>query len=325
MRHRAFPKIPLVLAQTEQVGGSWVATEKIHGAQLVLASDGVDVAIGKRKAWLAADEPFFGWQLLRAELSAALLRAHRNLDRGGLLYVYGELFGGHYPHPQIEALPGLAPVQTGIDYAPDLRFAAFDMLHVFDDEERFLAHEQVETLAAAAGLATVPVLGRGSRHELVQLPVRYPSRVPEQLGLPALPGEVSNLAEGYVLKPDLELAPARRPVVKHKIPEFDDSRFGESMPFDHHAHLSLAELLRWAALMFNPARLASARSKVGEDPRAIVEELVLDVWIDLEAIYPRRMLALADDEEHALRAGLEGLAVALASATGTAGSQTDEQ
>ena len=36
MRHRPFPKIPLVLAQTESLGGSWVATEKIHGAQLLL-------------------------------------------------------------------------------------------------------------------------------------------------------------------------------------------------------------------------------------------------------------------------------------------------
>jgi hypothetical protein len=169
----------------------------------------------------------------------------------------------------------------------------------------FLAHEQLESLAEQAGLLTVPVLGRGTRTELIELPVRYPSVVASQLGLPRL---IDNLAEGYVLKPDAELPARNRALVKHKIPEFDENRFDQSMPFDHHAQLTIAELLRWAAAMINPVRIASARSKVGEDPAAIAEEVALDVWIDLESIYPRRMLALDRDEEAEVRSALLELA-----------------
>lgn len=310
MEHLAFPKIPTALADTAG-GGRWIATEKIHGAQLVIAYDGEAVLFGKRKAWLSGDEPFFGWQMLRNQLEIAIATVHASLARGGTIYVYGELFGGGYPHPDVEALPGLSPVQTGIWYAPTLCFAAFDLLHVEPEAEPiFVAHEQLEMLASEAGLLTVPVLGRGSRRELTELPLRYASTVAALLGLPAI---ADNVAEGYVLKPDAELPARARPLVKHKIPEFDENRFGESMPFDHHAHLSIAELLRWAEVMVNPMRLASARSKVGEEPTLVAEEVALDVWIDLEAIYPRRMLALEPEDEAELRAGLLALASKAAS------------
>ncbi|HLT38391.1 MAG TPA: RNA ligase family protein [Enhygromyxa sp.] len=307
MEHRAFAKIPTLLSESAG-GGRWVATEKIHGAQLVVATDGELVMLGKRKAWLAADEPFFGWQLLRNELEVAILAIHAALGHAATIHIYGELFGGGYPHPDVEPLPGLTPVQTGIWYAPTLRFAAFDLLVVpAEDEPVFIAHEQLEALAEQVGLLTVPVLGRGTRRELIDLPVRYPSTVAGLLGLPAL---ADNVAEGYVLKPDTELPARARPLVKHKIPEFDENRFDESMPFDHHAQLSIAELLRWAAVMINPVRIASARSKVGEDPTAIAEEVALDVWIDLESIYPRRMLALDPDEDAEVRTALLELASA---------------
>jgi hypothetical protein len=73
------------------VRDDWVATEEIHGAQLVLATDGSSVAIGKRKAWLREDEAFFGWQLLRAELERGIRALHEAQGRTRSLYLYGEL------------------------------------------------------------------------------------------------------------------------------------------------------------------------------------------------------------------------------------------
>jgi hypothetical protein len=93
-------------------------------------------------------------------------------------------------------------------------------------------------------------------------------------------------------------------VATEKIPEFDDARFDDSRPFDADAHLRVDELLRLADAMMNPMRRASARSKVGEDEAAVVEEMVLDVWVDLEAMFGRRMGALTEDEAEAFRAGL---------------------
>src|SRR5436190_24039826 len=113
MRHLPYPKIPTPkqLGGTA-VGGPWVATEKVHGAQLVVAHDGRDVSVGKRKAWLGNDEPFFGWQLLRGNLEQAVKIA---LSRGGAaVRIYSELNGGHYPHPEVAPVLGAAAVQTGI-------------------------------------------------------------------------------------------------------------------------------------------------------------------------------------------------------------------
>lgn len=310
MDHRAFPKIPTTL--DDAGGGSrWVATEKIHGAQLVVATGGDVVRLGKRKAWLAPDEPFFGWQLLRHELEAKARAVHAALGRGGELHLYGELFGGGYPHPEVAALPGLSAVQTGIWYAPGVAWAVFDALVAGQGAPVFLAHAELEALAERAGLRVPPRLGRGTRAELTRLPVRYPSRVPAFFGLPELPG---NVAEGYVLKPDAELPAAARPVVKHKIPEFDDGRFDESHAFDPDVHLPVPELLRLAAAMVGPMRVASARSKVGEATMQVIDEVVLDVWIDLESMLPRRMASLSDAEVAEFRRGLTALAEAAVAA-----------
>ena len=46
-----------------------------------------------------------------------------------LLYIFGELFGGGYPHPDFPFVPEEL-VQTGIYYCPGLEFYAFDIATV---------------------------------------------------------------------------------------------------------------------------------------------------------------------------------------------------
>ncbi|TDD10961.1 hypothetical protein E1294_45925 [Nonomuraea diastatica] len=75
-----FPKIPVASSAAVAANGIWIATEKIHGAQMVIAYDGRELRIGKRKAWLRGEEAFFGWQLLRGELEQA---ARAALSLGG--------------------------------------------------------------------------------------------------------------------------------------------------------------------------------------------------------------------------------------------------
>lgn len=279
MRFRMFPKIPTHRsAPPRPMGGPWVALEKLHGGQLVLASDGEAVHVGKRKAWLAADEPFFGWQLIAAELGAGV-RAIARASGAGQTVLFGELIGGGYPHPDVAPVPGLSPVQTGIWYTPGLAWVAFDALVAAGDDDpgELLAHRELEELAAAAGVRTAPRVGRGTRAELEHIAIRFPTHVPAWFGLPPLDG---NIAEGVVLKPDGRCAPEDRPVVKRKIPEFDDERFRDGDGWDP-GRLGEADLAGWIDRLVGPARLASARSKVGTDPAAIADEVALDVAIDL--------------------------------------------
>jgi Rnl2 family RNA ligase len=291
MRHLAYPKIPTAKQLSRPgTGGTWIATEKIHGAQVVVACDGGTVRVGKRKAWLDGDEPFFGWQLLRAGFERA---ARIALDDGAAaVRIYGELYGGHYPHPGVPPVPGASAVQTGVWYAPGVRFALFDVLDHADPDDLgvYRTHAAVARVAGAAGLDVVPVLDRGTRASLDGLPVRFPTRIPQQLGLPPLP---DNLAEGLVLRPDAALSPQDRTIVKAKIDEFDEQRFGASLPWDPYTRIPGTDLARIAAGLVNPPRVAGARSKVGQTAGAsLVDEIVLDVMVDLSEAYPAAVAAL---------------------------------
>lgn len=283
MRFRTYSKIPKNRSDDHRtVAGTWVALEKLHGAHFVVAVKGREVRFGKRKEWLASDTPFFGWQLLAEGIRALVLRITQATEPAECV-VYGELIGGAYPHSNVAVVPGLSAVQTGIWYAPDLHWVIFDILVASSDEDEgvFLAHNEIESLAHELGFLVPPLIRRGRRTELESVPVRAPTRFPTLLGLPVID---DNIAEGIILKPDARLAPSERPVIKRKISEFDDAKFDESAAWAP-GRLSVEELLEWVDRLVNAARLQSARSKVGEERRAVVDEVVLDVAIDLELAF----------------------------------------
>lgn len=311
MRHRYYGKI---VGPGEPLGvvpaGPWVALEKIHGAQMLIAVRGDEVRFGKRKAWLADEDPFFGWQLVRAGLAELARAAARRLGRP-LVVFYGELFGGGYPHPDVAAVPGLQPVQTGIWYAPELRWAVFDALVAGDDADdgELLSFRELTDLSRETGLMTAPIVRAGPRPHVDAAPTRQPTRVPALLGLPAIEG---NFAEGLVIRPDARTRPGERPTYKRKIAEFDEQRFKEAEAWDSRQRPDRAALCAWAERLTNPARIASAASKWGRhDHAAILDEIELDVLIDLGAAFPAVARDLPADDEAALRAAIRRAAARL--------------
>ncbi len=314
MRFRPYAKMPASGEARAQPspGGTWVALEKIHGAQLVVGVQAGQVRFGKRKAWLTEEEPFFGWQLLRVQLGAAAQVIARAVGvEGDAVYLYGELFGGHYPHPEVPTVPGMSPVQTGIWYAPDLRWSPFDILVARSDEDEgvLLAHREVEAVAREAGLVTPPVIRRGTRSEMGAVPTRAQTRVPALLGLPPIE---NNVAEGLVIKVDQRVPPLQRVSFKRKIEEFNEGRFDESEAWNPHQPLSRDELVIWAERLVNPARIASAVSKVGRsDAGQVLDELVLDVRVDLELAFPLACRSLDPAAEEHLSTRIRELAVPL--------------
>ncbi|MBL8937362.1 MAG: RNA ligase [Archangium sp.] len=298
-----FPSFPRI--GTQQGGsstrGPLLATEKVHGAQLVIEA-GRAVRFGKRKAWLADAEPFFGWQLLRAALTESASMIRSSLGEDAILY--GELFGGAYPHPDVAPVPGLQAVQTGVWYSPHLHWALFDV-RVGDS---FLAHDAVDRLAAEANVMRVPFVAKGTVAELESLPTRAPTRIPSALGLPPL---ADNFAEGLVIKPLAARAVTDAAPLKRKIAEFSEGRFDESAAFHDVGALGLEALWAHAQRCFTPGRLASARSKVGTDAAAVREEIVFDVLLDLALAFPHSFARLGAQED-ALKARLTATADAAA-------------
>jgi len=282
MEHRAYPKIQATAPYTV-IGGTWVLLEKVHGAGVVVGIDEDGVQVGKRKAWLEPNEVFFGWQRLRSELEAA---GRQLRDRLGVtrLYLYGELCG--------------EGVQTGIFYSHDLMVLWFDAL-VFDGRWSWVSYTE---LAATLPRQTVPLLARGTKASLEDYPVRFVTKVPQT------PDPTAQWAEGYVKKPDCRHQEDSLWSVKRKIPEFDESDvFEGAVPFEQNADVPFEELCRWGLKMAShPARITSARSKVG-DGAPLHDEVVLDVLADLESTWPRAIAAHLDPLADHLRTHVSSL------------------
>lgn len=315
---RPYPKIA-ARARVGSVGGvrEWVAAEKVHGAHFAVVCGPGGVRAGKRREVLGDGgmDGFFGVSRVWPAVAVAAGRLAAGLREpwgdDAVVTVYGELAGGRYPHPEVAEVSGAQPVQTGVWYAPDLRWLPFDATVETPGGPRWVADRTLRDAAAHAGLACPPLLGRGALTPLQDLPAAFPSRVSALFGLPALEG---NLAEGYVLKPAGEWGAGPRPLAKVKQRAFaEDARYAGARPYlppPEGAAGVPAWLLAQGATLLTPARAAGAVSKLG--PRtpqyAVADEIARDVTEELAEAVGGLDDALVRELVRALLPGARALA-----------------
>ena len=138
--HPVYQKIPTRLREIADEKSyqqwqrtDWVVTEKVHGANFSFSWEGGTLGFAKRKAQLSIHDQFFAFQRLLPLLEQDLRRLFHSLESElgeGTIVLYGELFGGHYPHQNIEPVAAVEAVQTGVWYAPDIHFYAFVELNI---------------------------------------------------------------------------------------------------------------------------------------------------------------------------------------------------
>jgi Rnl2 family RNA ligase len=322
-----YPKIPA----SGRLGGfavrEWVATEKVHGAHFAVVCDRDGVRPAKRRELLDDEllDGFFGvsriWPALAVAAArfAATVRTARSETRGepcgagrddAVVTVYGELAGGHYPHPDVPAEPGSQPVQTGVWYAPGLHWLLFDAQVTATSGDRcWISDRSLRQAAATAGLTCVPALAHGPLNTLQQLPSAFRTEVPTILGLPELD---DNLAEGFVLKPAGEwretdaLQDESRPVAKVKQPAFaEDARYNGARPYlppPHGATGVPPWLLVEATALLTPARAAAAVSKLG--PSTPVAAVAAEIAHDAKEELASAIGGLEDTPAQALEQAL---------------------
>ena len=314
----------------------WVATEKIHGANFCVVSNGAEVRAARRKAYLAPDEDFFGHRPLLERLAPRVIRAAARVlekdARVAFVFVHGELFGGHYPHPKVRAEPEVQAVQTGCWYSPKIEFCAFDLgvMHQGKSERVYLDHDEATRVFEETGIFHAKPYARGGYEELIQVPLGFESTLPAALGLPPLPQ--GNKAEGLVLKPSRAVSIPRRegvvrPVIKRKIAEFaEDARYHGATkwvaPPAPRVAVSGAGALEWlrheVSALLTGTRLAAAVSKVGrvrpgDTARAgeVMALLLEDIDAELSARAPALVQGLSPGDAKALRTHIADEARAL--------------
>jgi Rnl2 family RNA ligase len=205
---------------------AWAVTHKLDGTNMsvtICREDG-SVKFGRRNGYLSLDTAFYGSQAVVPPLArwASLLEAvPLTANR---VTVFGELYGGGYPHPEVAPSPGSGLVQKGVFYSPQKRFAAFDIRvdntymdlpAAIDIFKRYDIPYVVPVLEGSFAAATE--WARAHRSDDVD-PSWY------QVDLPIIPG---NAGEGWVVRPVRETTNkyGERMMFKIKNP-----KFGETAP-----------------------------------------------------------------------------------------------
>jgi len=212
--------------------------------------------------------------------------------------VFGELFGGCYPHESVSPVSEVQPVQTGVYYCPDVEFYAYDILveekaENGQQKKYYIDYGIAMEIFKQAGLFYALPLFIGKYEECMDYQLGFNSTLPEKLGLPPL--REKNQAEGIVIKPLKEInIPTKkgsmRAIVKKKAAEFsEDARYHQAEKWAEKpvekGGVKVIDMIMWETqALITQNRLNNAISKIGnvtlEDKprvRQLFDEFVMDI------------------------------------------------
>ena len=100
----------------------YVVQEKVHGANTSFLCDGVDVGFAKRTSMLTEGEQFYDYSELVARYRDRVLKLFADIKARypevKQISVFGEMFGGLYPHDGVQKERNVSLIQKGVCYTP---------------------------------------------------------------------------------------------------------------------------------------------------------------------------------------------------------------
>eukprot|EP00405_Crypthecodinium_cohnii_P002245 CAMPEP_0194756404 /NCGR_PEP_ID=MMETSP0323_2-20130528/10104_1 /TAXON_ID=2866 ORGANISM="Crypthecodinium cohnii, Strain Seligo" /NCGR_SAMPLE_ID=MMETSP0323_2 /ASSEMBLY_ACC=CAM_ASM_000346 /LENGTH=407 /DNA_ID=CAMNT_0039675893 /DNA_START=38 /DNA_END=1261 /DNA_ORIENTATION=+ len=234
----AFSKYDKIPGSSGKVGAAaitaaldqYIVTEKVHGANFCIIvskqedADELDVKFARRTAIIGGPEDaedFFSArscgllrrlaprarrvleQLLAATSAASSAAADAATEAICAVHIYGELFGGEYPHPDVPEEPKMRPVQKGVWYSPKLEFMGFDVVQEGPaGVRRPLDFHTARKLCESCEIMFAKPLLEGTLAECLDFDYLFVTTMPGRLGFPPLPeSDEPNHAEGVVIRP----------------------------------------------------------------------------------------------------------------------------
>jgi len=184
----------------------WVVTTKIHGANFSFVVNEDTIQCCNRSGPLKGEGSFFSHKKVlerykdRLYSLRKIVLNHLDLNSDCSIQLFGEIFGGHYPHPDVKSVSGVSKVQKGVWYCPDVDFCPFDIYVEKEDDKRFpVDHDVFEELISKAGFALyAKAIFKGTFEQCLDYPNEYSDPIHKHYGLPEIE---DNICEGNVLKP----------------------------------------------------------------------------------------------------------------------------
>jgi Rnl2 family RNA ligase len=273
-------KLPSEVSEKE----TWVVLEKVHGANFSFYCNGRTIACSRRNSLLADHESFFNFQQLRDRYHNNIIQFYNHLKDHlqvpiTSIAIFGELFGGFYPHPTVTDL-GLCPVQKEIYYSDKVEFYAFDVsVNTEDGTKLWLNYDVATKFWEKCGFFWAQPLLVGTLAECLKFNYAINTTIPQKLGLPLLE---KNLCEGVVVKSVEPLMIKKGGAVVRAIYKMKNAKFTEVNPRVESLYEKNRTLKQQAITTIydnleryiNHNRMVALKSKIGEIGRDRIDEAV---------------------------------------------------
>ena len=295
----------------------FIVQEKVHGANFSFFTDGKEIKIAKRTAFIEKDEKFYNaHQMLERykknviEVFQKVKTMHPNVET---VVIYGELFGGGYNHKEVEPVKGAVRVQKGIEYAPYNEFYAFDIKL---NGVTYLDTDIVNEIFEKTGFFYAKTLFQGTLEEALRFPNVFNSKIPAWLGLP----ELNNMCEGTIIKTlkTKYFGNGARVILKNKNEKWIEKSkmvkkqgktIQKQIVFGETAQNIWEEIQRYVTAN----RLNNVVSKIGEfEPKMmgkIIGLFAQDILEDFEKDFPSVFTAIEKEEQKRINKKLNTLVI----------------
>lgn len=267
----------------------WVATEKIHGVNCGLWTDGKEIKISRKTDFVKDDEHFYNAHKILTKYKKDILTIFNTMKIISHsikhICIWGELYGGIYPHPDVTCDNNSTQVQKGLFYNPSNDFLVYDITENDQDfNELYIDFDWVIRLTAMTQLKMVPELARGTFAELIKFPNDGLSEVYKMFNLPPIE---DNIMEGVVLKPIIShlFKNGDRVIVKNK-----NERWKEKANAPKHKreplkiNKTISPIMDELSLYITENRLHNVLSHIGKitqkDFGIVNKEFIADVMKD---------------------------------------------
>ena len=244
--------------------GPWYISEKIHGANCQVSYDEEGFNIGCRNSY----EIPISWKSVLGSYEGIIENLYNEL---GPVALFGEFFGGSYPHPDVPRDPNAKRVQKGIFYTPHNEVLFYDLLI---KDKGFLGVKDFEKIADKYCLPRVDFIEIPTLDEALSYPNDNPSKIYLKYSLPEIE---NNIMEGVVIKPAITIyAGQSRIIIKNKNERFKEvSKKAKVIHTEEDIQESTKEAIEKAICYVTEERVINCLSHFGSEPNMnILGELI---------------------------------------------------
>lgn len=248
----------------------FVVQEKVHGSNLSILTNGKEIRFAKRTEIIDDEVSFFHVHLLRNKYEQRIINLFESLKSEfeiETLTVFGEYFGGYYPHTSVTKNTSAKTIQKGVFYSQNNDFYAFDILV---NNHRYLDVDTCNRFFSSNDFIYAHTLFRGDLRSCLTFNNAFQSTIPTLLQLPKLE---DNVCEGVIIRPvkPLFLSSGSRILLKNKNEKWSEKSKSsdkerlkkhvlEEIKLSKEGDYLLDELLK----LINENRFSNVASKVGE-------------------------------------------------------------